>query len=132
MKNKLWISAIALPLLFVACEKKTETEKRVDAVQKEFDKAVDQAVDSGNLTPEQKKQLEEAKKQMENLTDEQKQAIADAHKQLENMSDEQKKQLEEIQKQTQEALKNAGSDPAAAEKAMKEAQEKAAKALQGQ
>ena len=126
MKSKLWISAIAVPFLLLACENKTETEQRVEKVQEELNTAVDNAVESGNLTEDEKKQLEAAQKEMENLTDEQKKQIAEAHKTIENLTPEQKKQLEEAQKQAAEALKNAGGDIEAAQKAIKEAQEKAA------
>jgi colicin import membrane protein len=136
MKNKLWISALALPFVLVACEKKTEADQAVDKAQEDLKEAVEMAVDSGKLTPEQKQQLEaaqkEAQKQLENLTPEQKQAIAEAQKQYENLTPDQKKAIEDAQKQAAEAIKNAGNSAEDVQKAIKEAQEKAAKAIQGQ
>jgi gas vesicle protein len=118
MKIKLWISALALPFVLIACEKKTETEQAVDKAKGDLKEAVEKAVESGNLTEQQKQQLEaaqkEAQKQLENLTPEQKQAVADA------------------QKQAAEAIKNAGTNVEETQKAIKEAQEKAMKALEGQ
>jgi hypothetical protein len=114
MKHKLLISALALPLLFAACKKKTDTDVQIDKATSELKAAVENA--NANLTDDQKKALKNAQKQLENLTDDQKQQLAD------------------MQKQGEAALKEAGSDVVAAQKAaqdaakeIQDAQDKAAK-----
>ncbi len=115
MKIKLWLSALVLPLTLVSCEKKSETEAKMDHATEELKAAVEKAQE--NLTPEQRRSLEDARKTVENFSDEQKEQLAAAQKAAVNMTAEQKEKLAN-------ALSAAGSDMEAVQKAALEAARK--------
>jgi gas vesicle protein len=99
MKSKLWITAIALPLMFGACEKKAETstEKMKESVDQMAAGAKD-AIDSAKASTDAA--VEKAKAATDAAVDKAKEATDAAAK----LAEEKKKELDEAVKKAADSI----------------------------